>query len=190
MEHGPRCRRRHGRSASLQKVCIIIVVDVPDLSCAGRLSSFIVHPRPSHEVAIVTTPTIAVIDDDADLLQLLNLLFDDEGWATIAFTDSAVALDALKQTPPDLIILDLWLDSARSGWDVLRDMRADPLVRTVPVIICSGATDHLRDKEPWLKELGIDSLEKPFDLDHLLKRVSSTLEAGESSQHALVSHLA
>ena len=132
----------------------------------------------------MSTPTIAVIDDDADLLGLLRLLFEEQGWATVSFTDSAKALDMLPAVPPNLIMLDLWLGSTRSGWEVVQELKSHPALHNVPVLICSGAIDHLRDKEHWLREHGIAILAKPFDIDELYTVVDAALRdvaAGQST---------
>ena len=123
----------------------------------------------------MSTPAIAVIDDDADLLGLLRLLFEDQGWATVPFTDSTDAVDALKDVPPNLIMLDLWLGSTGSGWEVVRELKAHPALHSVPVLICSGATDHRQDTERWLREHEITLLSKPFDIDDLYMMVESAL---------------
>jgi two-component system phosphate regulon response regulator PhoB len=119
------------------------------------------------EVAAVTAPTIAIVDDDAELLDLLGMVLGDQGWGVLAFTDSTAALALLAEAPPTIIMLDLRFGSIRSGWDVLQEVRKTPALETIPVILCSGDIEHLREKEEWLAEQGIGVLPKPFDLDVL-----------------------
>ena len=130
----------------------------------------------------MNTPTIAVIDDDADLLGLLHLLFEEQGWATVSFTDSAKALDTLRDAPPNLIMLDLWLGSTRSGCAVVQELKSHPALQGVPILICSGAIDHLRDDEHWLREHEIALLVKPFDIDELYRVVDVALRAEATEQ--------
>ena len=126
----------------------------------------------------MTTPTIAVIDDDSDLLDLLNILFADNGWAMVPFTDGRMALNALAVTPPSVIMLDLWLGESRNGWDILADLRKVPSLQSTPVIVCSGAVDSLEDKEELLREHRVTILAKPFDIDHLIHMVEAEYEDG------------
>ena len=127
-------------------------------------------------------PTIAVIDDDADLLGLLRLLFEEQGWATVSFTDSAKALDMLSDASPNLIMLNLWPGSTRSGWEVVQELKSHPALQGVPILICSGAIHHLRDNEHWLREHEIALLVKPFDIDELYRVVDAALRAEATEQ--------
>jgi CheY-like chemotaxis protein len=77
---------------------------------------------------------------------------------------------------PDLIILDIRLEHAETGWTVLECLRLDPKTTTIPVIVCSADSAFLREKALSLQQLRCDILEKPFDLDMLLEKVARSLE--------------
>src|SRR5437588_12344656 len=118
---------------------------------------------------------IAVVDNDSALVSLLTELFDERGWDSASYAETDTALAGLKEDVPDLVILDIWLDTPNSGWYLLRQLKQDPDLRSVPVIVCSGATNHLADKEQWLNRHGIPVLYKPFDIDDVYEMVESAL---------------
>jgi DNA-binding response OmpR family regulator len=122
-------------------------------------------------------PRIAVIDDEPDLLGLIQDVFDQRGWETVLYLNGATALAEIVHDPPDVIILDLWLGSGISGWDVLEDLQAHHLTRDIPVIIWSAVDPELRDRGDWLREQDIAVLPKPFEIDDLYAVVDDVLTA-------------
>ena len=84
---------------------------------------------------------ILIVDDQACVRQLLSEELTDEGYRVISVGDAESVRAHLKASPPDLVLLDLYLDGP-DGWDVLRDVkRQDPYL---PVIIVT-AYDSFRD---------------------------------------------
>lgn len=118
---------------------------------------------------------IAVVDNDRSLLALLEELFTDEGWEVVAHAEGRGAFDLLKREQPDIVLLDLWLETPVSGWKVLQELRIDPATRAIPVVLLSGAPEDLKGKQPWLNDHGIPIVAKPFDIDDLYRTVSHAL---------------
>jgi len=113
---------------------------------------------------------ILVVDDDADVRDVVRSAFEREGFSVDEAGDGEVALSRIAATSPSLIVLDLGLPKIR-GLDVLRRVRAE---RTVPVIVLSGLSDET-DRVIGL-ELGADDyVVKPFSPRELLARVRSVL---------------
>ena len=121
-------------------------------------------------------PTIAVVNNDTDFLNLMDELLTLEGYTTIICREGDRAYALMKELHPDLIILDIRLEHAETGWNILELLRLDPATTMIPVIVCSADTPFLREKAPSLHELHCDILEKPFDLDMLLEKVAHGLE--------------
>lgn len=117
---------------------------------------------PTHD-----SPLVAVVDNEEMLLSLLRDLFEDRGWDILPLPDGTVAFEQLKSRQPDVILLDLRLGGTVTGWHVLEDLKLDPETRAIPVVVWSGATAYLQDKEEWLAERGIPILEKPFEIERL-----------------------
>lgn len=121
-------------------------------------------------------PTIAVVNNDTDFLGLMEELLRLEGHKTIICRSGDRAYELMKQVQPDLIVLDIRLEHAETGWTVLERLRLDPTTTAIPVIICSADSAFLREKALSLQQLRCDTLEKPFDLDMLLEKVARMLE--------------
>lgn len=82
--------------------------------------------------------TIVIFEDDAFLLDAYQLkLSANREWNAITFPDGESALERIKQTQPDVIVLDLLMPK-KSGIDILKELRADPETRDIPVIVASN----------------------------------------------------
>lgn len=120
-------------------------------------------------------PRIAVVEDDDDIILLLREMFEDRGWDVLVHTGGRAAVETLRREQPDAILLDLWLEAAETGWEILQGLRMDPATRSIPVIVCSGAADQLRNKRAWLAQCGVPTVAKPFDIDELYETVDAVL---------------
>ncbi len=82
--------------------------------------------------------TIVIFEDDAFLLDAYQLkLSSNREWDAITFPDGDCALARIKDTHPDVVVLDLLMPK-KSGIDILKEMRADPETRDIPVIVASN----------------------------------------------------
>jgi len=122
---------------------------------------------------------IAVVNNDTDFLGLMNELLSLEGYRTIICREGDRAYSVIKESQPDLVILDVRLDHAEQGWTILELLRLDPATTRIPVIVCSADARFLREKATALHDLRCDTLEKPFDLDMLLDKVARALRDGQ-----------
>jgi DNA-binding response OmpR family regulator len=118
---------------------------------------------------------VAVVDDDTTFLDLLGWVFAERGWDTIGFFREQGTFAELARSQPDLIVLDLHMGPGRSGWDILTQLEGDPRTFHIPVIICSAAIDEMRDQREWLEQRGIPTIEKPFDIEDLLRLADTAL---------------
>ncbi len=116
---------------------------------------------------------ILVVDDEADILDLISMNLKRQGFAVIAAYDGIAALAKAREEKPDLIVLDLMLPG-KDGFAVFRELRADGRSSAIPVIMLT-AKGELDDKIAGL-ELGADDyLTKPFSPRELVLRVKSLL---------------
>jgi signal transduction histidine kinase len=113
---------------------------------------------------------ILIVEDDRQILAILSLLLEDEGYEIQTATDGKQALARLRDGPsPDLIILDLMLPSL-DGWEFRTIQRADPTLSRIPVLAVSADSSA--------KAQAIDAtsfLRKPFGAEDLLARVHKIL---------------
>ena len=79
-------------------------------------------------------PTIALVDDDRNILTSVSIALEAEGYRTMTYTDGASALEAFKSSSPDLAILDIKMPRM-DGMEMLRRLRQ---ISDVPVIFLTG----------------------------------------------------
>lgn len=117
---------------------------------------------------------VLVVDDDALNRRLLTATLAREGLRTTSATDGAEALTAIREDPPDVVLLDIEMPGI-DGFEVLERIKGDEAVRHLPVIMISG----LGDTESVVRclEIGADDfLPKPFDVAILRARVNAGLD--------------
>jgi CheY-like chemotaxis protein len=107
-----------------------------------------------------------------------DLLQEEEGHEVLVCKVSSDAYEFVKEQRPDLVLLDIRMETPEAGWMVLELLTLDPQTRDVPMIVCSAAIRELQDHEDLLKKYGVDVLPKPFDLDTLLEKVEAALTKG------------
>lgn len=81
-------------------------------------------------------PQIAVVDDDADLLKVIELLLERAGYKANIFSSPQAFLDSLAANIPDLVLLDIMMPGI-NGLEVLHRMKTNPLTATIPVLMHS-----------------------------------------------------
>jgi CheY-like chemotaxis protein len=118
---------------------------------------------------------IAIVDDNIDTQSFLRDVCKDCGWDTLSLTDGTTAFEALKESRPDAIVLDLWLDRPDSGWTILQRLKEDPATRDTPVVMCSGNLDWLTEHQALLETDVAAFLVKPFDLNDVIRCLEQTL---------------
>ena len=122
-----------------------------------------------------STPRILVVEDDAKMRRVLELLLSGH-WTVETSADAAAAITATRERPPDLVLTDLLLPGM-DGYDFLRQLRAEAGTRTLPVIVISGLTEEA-DRLRALEAGANDYLIKPFSERELMLRVTTHLEMG------------
>lgn len=123
------------------------------------------------EKELLVSPVIAIVDDDPIIVHLLERFLQKTGYTTRSWYVDKDVHQLISSAQPDLLILDLGLGSL-SGWSVLDAVRLDPRTTHIPVIVCSGDSERLREKAARLIEMRCEIVEKPFDLRTLLSVVT------------------
>lgn len=137
------------------------VLRAPD---AGR-----VVPSAQPADAAVERPTILVVDDTPDNLQLLSELFMDDYRVRVADSGQKALDMCCSDTPPDLVLLDVMMPGM-DGFEVARRMREHPSAEAIPVIFVTALTSP--DAQLKGLELGaVDFVTKPIDPERLQPRV-------------------
>jgi len=120
----------------------------------------------------MSSPLVMVANDDTVFIQLMQELLATEGYRTEICTSGPQAYHMIRGMQPDLVVLDIRTEHAESGWVVLDLVRLYPQTTHIPVIVCTADARFARERAEHLQAKRADVLDKPFDLDDLLARVS------------------
>lgn len=131
-------------------------------------------------------PRILAVDDMPENLEILRIRLEANGYEVVTAADGEEGLAAARRLSPDLILLDIMMPR-RDGISVVRELKADPVLRSVPVVLVTAKSDT-RDVVEGLDAGGDDFLSKPFEHSALLARVRSMLR--QKSLHDQVQALA
>lgn len=120
------------------------------------------------------TATIALVDDDKNILTSVSIALQSEGFATRIYTDGETALKSLIENPPDLAVLDIKMPSM-DGMELLRRLREKS---AIPVIFLTSKDDEL-DEALGLAMGADDYISKPFSQRLLIARIRAILRRSE-----------
>ena len=120
-------------------------------------------------------PTIALVDDDRNILTSVSIALEAEGYRTQSYTDGASAIDGLLASPPDLAIFDIKMPRM-DGMELLRRLRQKS---ELPVIFLTSKDDEI-DELFGLKMGADDFIKKPFSQRLLVERVKAVLRRAAS----------
>jgi two-component system response regulator ChvI len=115
-------------------------------------------------------PTIALVDDDLNILTSLSIALETEGYRIMTYTNGASALDGFKSSAPDLAILDIKMPRM-DGMETLRRLRQKS---DIPVIFLTSKDEEI-DELFGLKMGADDFIRKPFSQRLLVERVRAVL---------------
>ncbi len=119
---------------------------------------------------------IMVVDDDPNICQLVRLYLEKEGYQVEQCLDGISSIEAFKNNPPNLVILDIMLPGM-DGWEVCKEIRK---VSDIPIIMLTAKGETF-DKILGL-ELGADDyIVKPFDPKELVARVKAVLRRSRAT---------
>jgi two-component system response regulator ChvI len=123
--------------------------------------------------------TIALVDDDRNILTSVSIALESEGYRIMTYTDGASALDGFKSSPPDIAILDIKMPRM-DGLETLRRLREKS---DLPVIFLTSKDDEI-DEVFGLKMGAEDFIRKPFSQRILVERVKAVLRRRTSKDDA------
>ncbi|MCC8408227.1 response regulator [Mucilaginibacter sp. UR6-1] len=115
---------------------------------------------------------ILIIEDDPDILELLNLILNEEGYEVV-LSENGEASYHLTEIMPDLVLLDINLkNSGQNGDAICSRIKNHPKTKRLPVVILSAE----RDLAAISRSCGADGwISKPFDILKLIRRVKALL---------------
>lgn len=120
---------------------------------------------------------ILVVNDTEEILDLFRDIIEGLGHRMTAWSFSPDDLAKVTEIMPDLIILDLMLGPTElQGWALLQKLRMSRPTEDIPVIICTAATNWVREQEGWLAANAIKVVLKPFKVPHLEHAIRQAMD--------------
>jgi CheY-like chemotaxis protein len=108
---------------------------------------------------------ILIVEDDANIREVLKLALDFEGYRVFTATNGKEAFEALAKIPrPGLILLDLMMP-IMNGWEFVENKNKDAFLKDIPVVVISAYSERAKTIECT------DFVQKPLELEILLKSV-------------------
>ncbi|MDM8537138.1 response regulator [Desulfobacterales bacterium HSG17] len=122
---------------------------------------------------------ILIIDDQSDYRFTMGVYLERNGFIVFEAEDGKVGWEKIKEVDPDLVLLDIMMESTFSGFEVCRQVRSNKDFKKLPIIGISGMGDELgvkydesSDQEYFSPDIFI---EKPVDKDLLLEKIKGLL---------------
>jgi PAS domain S-box-containing protein len=176
--------------AIVRELCKVLGGTVDVKSTVGRGSVFTVRlpildergdvhavrrPTPSADVpaARPSGATVLVVDDDPVVQQLLKVELEREGMRVLIAADGIEAMTMARHYRPSAIVLDIHLPKL-DGWTVLADLKADPALASIPVVIVSIEEQRARG----ISLGAVEYLVKPIDPEKLVATIARTVTPG------------
>ncbi len=119
------------------------------------------------------TQTIVIAEDEAQIANLVKYKLEKSGYRVLWGENGRLALDLIVQNHPDLVILDVMMP-VMDGYEVLRAMKADPTMQSIPVIMLT-ARGLEQDILKGFDNGAVDYIVKPFSVTELAARIKSNL---------------
>ncbi len=116
---------------------------------------------------------ILVVDDDPDFVLISRTILETEGHQVLEAANGSEALEVMRQDKPDLMLLDVMMSTTLEGVNVCREIKSDPDLKDVPIVMISSiGTSEYAAEFPDDEPVPIDSwISKPIQPAVLLKTV-------------------
>jgi two-component system sensor histidine kinase/response regulator len=128
-----------------------------------------------------TIGRVLVVDDDPDFVEYTRIVLESQGYEVRTAATTELALRMMREDKPDVALLDVMMSYVLDGLNLTRQMRDDPQLRDIPVIMISAIVS--RDEAgvfPTDEYLAVDAfLTKPVNPDDLLKQVAKLIANSE-----------
>jgi putative two-component system response regulator len=152
-------------------------VSPPTTSRASLSALTHAAPVTAEASALRHVPRVLVVDDNPDTMSLMQELLETQGYNVVTVADAAQAEIEIRREFPDLILSDVIMPG-KSGYELCRELKADPATRLIPFVLITGLADR-EDKLRGIEAGADDFLNKPIFSEELFARVNSLLRLKE-----------
>jgi len=126
--------------------------------------------------------TILVVDDDPDFLEFTRIVLESRGHQVLTATNGEAGLALARAARPDLAILDILISYSLTGLSLLQEMRADPTISSMPVLVVTSIarSKAVESLIPDFQAFANGFFSKPVEPRELLAQVEASLAARAS----------
>ncbi|QIE45072.1 response regulator [Pseudohalocynthiibacter aestuariivivens] len=117
---------------------------------------------------------VLLIEDEPNIIEAISFILSRDGWDVRSHSNGHDAVDVVRARRPDVVILDVMLPG-RSGFDILADIRADPDLEQVPVLMLT-ARGQRKDREMAERAGATHYMTKPFSNAEVLDVVRTLVQ--------------
>jgi CheY-like chemotaxis protein len=119
---------------------------------------------------------VLVVNDTQEILELFDDILREMGLEVVQMTYAPRELERIRETAPDLVILDLVFGERELlGWQLLQKIRMDRSLERLPIVVCSAALKMLNEIQGYLTEQNVTVVVKPFMVAQLEEAVLRAL---------------
>lgn len=118
---------------------------------------------------------VAVVDHEQAFLDLMQEMMTEQGFEAFCWHAGERTFTRLQEAQPHLAIIDIIAHYRDAAWALLERIHSDPTTVHIPVIVCTADVSHVRQKAAVLLQYNYTVVEKPFDVEDLLRRVRGIL---------------
>jgi len=128
---------------------------------------------------------VGLLEDDISIQEMLLLVLQDEGYTVTNYPDAEGCIEALKRAgedgvpvPVDLMIVDWRLNGFMTGTEVIQQIRNNPYLTALPIILTTAATFN---DTTALQNLQVSLLQKPFAVDDMITLINNLTQSRSSN---------
>ncbi|WP_163846244.1 response regulator transcription factor [Pseudooceanicola aestuarii] len=123
--------------------------------------------------------TVLLIEDEQNIIEAISFILSRDGWRVATHSNGVDAVAAVQARQPDLVILDVMLPG-RSGYDILKELRASAMARDLPVLMLT-ARGQSRDRDLAVAAGASRFMTKPFSNAEVLEAVNDLIGARDGT---------
>ncbi len=125
--------------------------------------------------------SILIVDDDPDITEAMTVVLETQNYDVSGVANGTDAMKRIEQSPPDLIILDVMMDTPREGFVFCRQIKNNPDTKDIPILMITSVKDKVgidfksvAGDGSWLPVE--DFLDKPVQPEVLIQKVAALLK--------------
>lgn len=123
---------------------------------------------------------VLIIDDDPDIVESIKVVLENRKYEVISASSGAEGIECAKEVKPDVIILDVMMETGDSGFDVARAIKKDEATKNIPILMLTAIKEktgfdfkHEAGDQVWLPV--DDYVDKPLKPNELLAKIAKLL---------------